>query len=209
MKLYEFVVEDMAISDVTKKSIEKNGTGQVHFVKAIVENNALELLIEVESSHKTATHVDMKGNQKAAFGYGYACIVRFEDIDKALHGEKLSRSNIQDVLDTCDVKVHCDCPAFYWQGMHQDDSANNTARYKFQGTGGAHKWTMIHVDAHGKTGKALCKHLYAALEWLKINKGVIEDYLKLQELKQIRYKKLVEKVCRNFARQQLKELLII
>lgn len=200
MKLYEFVLDDMGISEVTQNAMEKDGVGKVHFIKAIVENNALEILIEVESSHDKARHVDLKGNEKTALGYGYVVIVRFEKIDEVLKGDPLSRKNIQEVMDVCEVKVHCDCPAFYWQGMHQDDSANNTAKYKFQGTGGKHLWTMIHADAGGKTGQALCKHLHTAVTWLKDHMGVIEDYLKLEEIMIKKYKPLVEAIRHKYLR---------
>jgi len=73
---------------------------------------------------------------------------------------------LRDVIDECDVVVHCDCPAFYYQGIQQDDSLNNNARYRFQGTSGNHKWSLLHSMSGGKTGRALCKHLQSVKDSL-------------------------------------------
>ena len=116
-------------------------------------------------------------------------IQKCDDIIKAILGETINKkiskqelvTKLYKVFKDCDVKVHCDCPAFYYQGMQQDDDTNGNARYKFQGTSGSHAWTLIHSDAGGKTGKALCKHLNAVRAWLKIKQNVEKVADKLEE----------------------------
>ena len=161
-KLKEETIEDFDISGITQKSINKNGVKDPLLISANVIEEAnkkdLELLFEVESSEDEAHKVDLKGNPKES-KRGYAVVVRFKDIQDT--------EDIDKIIEDCDVVVHCDCPAFYFQGMQQDDSINGNARYKFQGEGGNHSWTLRHAHAGGKTGKALCKHLESVKKWLE------------------------------------------
>ena len=180
--LFEFTLMDMDISGVTRKAIEKDGLGKLRLINANVYGDDLELLFEMESSHDAPKHVDMQGKEKPGLKYGYACGIRFLKATKVLKkDEKFDEDNLKKVFDKCDVQVHCDCPAFYWQGMHQDDSANKTAKYKFQGTPGNHKWTLIHADKGGKTGQALCKHLFKCQEWTYEHIPEVLEKLSLKE----------------------------
>lgn len=99
--------------------------------------------------------------------------ILLDDVKNYLNASTL-KTKLNKIINNCDVVVHCDCPAFYYQGMQQDDDTNGNARYKFQGTSGEHKWSLIHSKAGGSTGRALCKHLQAVKDWLKI-KNAIEE----------------------------------
>lgn len=156
-------LSNFEISDITKKAIKQNGINDPILISATIQEDGqkkdLELLFEVESTADEHHKVDLKGNQKES-QRGYAVVLRFKDV------EEVKEDTIQDIVDKKEVVVHCDCPAFYYQGMQQDDSVNGNARYKFLGSNGSHVWTMKHAHAGGKTGKALCKHLESVKEWL-------------------------------------------
>lgn len=179
--LQEFVISDFNISGITQKAIDKDGLGQVKLINATVFGQDLELLFEVGSSHNEPVHVDMHGKQNPNLKYGYAAVLRFLEMKKVIKEKPLGKGNIDAVFRKCDVQVHCDCPAFYWQGIHQDDSSNHTAKYKFQGKPGNHAWTMRHANAGGTTGQALCKHLYAVTEWLFKHEEDVMEKLQLKD----------------------------
>ena len=179
----ETTLDDFSISKITKKAIAKNGINEPTLIVVNLEDQDLELLFEVESTADEHHKVDLKGNEKNS-DRGYAVVVRFKNLRGVIGDDKLTRENLSDVLTDCDVVVHCDCPSFYYQGLQQDDSINNNARYKFQGTAGDHRWSLIHSKAGGKTGKALCKHLESVKEWLEDSKNAVEeiaDKMKLNE----------------------------
>lgn len=267
--LKEETLDGFAISDITRKAINKKSLNEPELISALISDQDLELLFEVESTAEEHHKVDLKGNAKES-ARGYAVIVRFVKAKEVLYenakvrkhlyeytedetlrnaveekipavleefgidNEKLAdklpgclngkketwedkltrvfksfdilkcddvvdallkdsvkkeisrknlKKNIQKVIDNCDAVVHCDCPSFYYQGMQQDDSANGNARFKFQGTGGNHVWSLMHSKANGVTGKAFCKHLEAVRDWL-YNDSNLEKIIAKLDLKE-------------------------
>jgi len=62
-----------------------------------------------------------------------------------------------------DVQFHCDCPAFYWQGMQYNLSKSNSALYPVYTS--SPKW-----DGKHDVGTPICKHLYALLTSIDDNR---------------------------------------
>ena len=186
--LKEETLDNFAISSITQKAIDQKGINEPLLINVSIDDQDLELLFEVESTAEEHHKVDLKGNTKESTR-GYAVVLRFKNVKKVIGDEaKITRANLGDIFEDCDVLVHCDCPSYYYQGMQQDDSANGNARYKFQGTGGDHRWSLIHSKAGGKTGKALCKHLESVREWLDDPKNIdaVANKMDLKESKDIR-----------------------
>ena len=185
MKLLETVIDDFNISEITANAIKDKGLGAVALINTLLDEKAmtLELLFEVKSSVDDPHHVDMKGKERKGLKYGYSVIIKFFNL-KPEHIEGLKEGDEEalfDVIVDCDAKVHCDDPSFYWQSGHERNHKKKNARYDFQGTPGQGIWAERHAMAGGKDGSRLCKHLYAAREWLidnteKVAKVCKKDY---------------------------------
>lgn len=185
MKLLETVIDDFNISEITANAIKDKGLGAVALINTLLDEKAmtLELLFEVKSSVDDPHHVDMKGKERKGLKYGYSAIIKFFKL-KPEHIEGLKEGDegaLFDVISDCDAKVHCDDPSFYWQSGQERNHKKKNARYDFQGTPGQGIWAERHAMAGGKDGSRLCKHLYAAREWLidnteKVAKVCKKDY---------------------------------
>jgi hypothetical protein len=184
-RLFEVSLDNMQTSGITNKSIQKNGTGRVQFIKAILNGNqSLHLLYEVESSHDDNKHFSVNGQLMQGLQHGYAVQLHFTNIDTIVPFNFLTLSFsaqqqiLQAVFDKADVKVQCDCGAFYWQGFNEQDDKKGTSYLPFTGTPGEDTWAIKH-DASGAPprGQIICKHLWAVKETIDQDIPVILKYL--------------------------------
>lgn len=167
MKLCEYMLDQMNISGITNRAISNYGLGQSWLISASISNDQLQLMYEVQSSRDDNKHVDLKGNFQDFLKNGYSVRFEFYEIDEILPQDWRSRNEqevsqyIKNILDVCDCKVHCDCPAFYWQGMQEEDSKKKTSYFNFSGTPGRDIWQSKHRESGGFTsGQQICKHIF-------------------------------------------------
>jgi hypothetical protein len=169
--LFETAIKDMHTSGITNKSIQKDGTGRVQLIKAVLNGNqSLSLLYEVESSHDDNKHFSVNGQLMAGLQHGYAVQLQFDNVSNIVPNDfatlpySTQEQIIKQVFDKADVRVQCDCGSFYWQGMHQEDDKHNTSYLPFTGTPGKDIWLGRHNASGNAPGEQLCKHLWAVKE---------------------------------------------
>ena len=106
----------------------------------------------------------------AGLSKGYAVQLHFYNIANIIpkNFETLPYSQqaqiLQTVFDKADVKVQCDCGAFYWQGMFEEDDKKDNTYSPFTGQQGKDIWANRHDSSGNVRGQQLCKHLWAAIE---------------------------------------------
>jgi hypothetical protein len=184
-RLLEYTLDQLSTSGITNKSIQKDGLGKVRFIKAILNYpNSLHLLFEVDSSHDNNQHFSLNGQLMAGLSNGYAVQLHFVNISNIMPPNFTSLPYTQQsqilqlVFDQADVKVSCDCGAFYWQGMHEEDSKKDTSYYSFSGQPGTGAWQDKHVASGLPTqGQQECKHIYSVAEQLNSEIPNILKYL--------------------------------
>ena len=164
-RLSEEKLHQFKISNITRKAKEKGEKPTPKLISATYckSKKYLELLFEVESFELDNKHVNLQG-KKVPLSSGYAVLLRYEDIPEDF--DIKDKDSVVDIIASLDVKVHCDCPAFYWQGMYESDDIEDNARYKFSSTRGTGVWDLRHAAENGEPGKALCKHLSVVQDWL-------------------------------------------
>ena len=174
MRLDEWKIKDLLVSDITNNSIGKFGLGNasLYDVKINYPNNIL-LSFEVQSSSdKGATHFSNNGQELAGKSNGYEVELNFVNIANLVPSNfaSLQYSQQQQILQTvfaqADIEVSCDCGAWYWQGMEQDGDKSGLSYYAFTGHPGKDIWKNKHKVAGGDSGKGICKHIHTAIEGL-------------------------------------------
>lgn len=185
MTLFEAKFSDFNISDITQKSINKDGVGKITLINVKLDDkeNWMELLFEVKSSVNNPRHVDMKGKFRNGLKFGYSCILRFINLKPDTIEELKKGNKVEDVIKKADVLVHCDDPSFYYQAAHEEDSGSHNARYQFQGTKGTGVWSTRHQAGGRKNGLGLCKHLFGCRHWLEDATNLSIVSAKLKDLK--------------------------
>jgi len=173
MTLREYTLNQMSISGITMGAMNKYGLGGAFLVSASENGKQLDLVIGVQSSKNENKHVDLKGNPQPFLKREYVVRLSFLNIDKILpkdwktQGLQKGQQYMSQIFKNCDVKVSCDCPAFYWQGMHEGDDYKKTSYFDFIGTHGKGTWQARHANAGGKIGQQMCKHIWNAASNLK------------------------------------------
>ncbi len=168
MTLREYTLNQMNISGITMAAISKNGLGNVSLVSASEDGKKLSLIIGVQSSVNDNKHVDLKGNPQPFLKREYAVRLEFININKVVPNNWTQQNDqtiaqyLQQIYNKCDVKIACDCPSFYWQGMHEGDAEKKTSYFDFMGTHGKGIWNARHAGAGGNIGQQMCKHVYNA-----------------------------------------------
>lgn len=166
MRIDETRLHQFRISNITRKAkTSAESIPHPKLISAILskKNKYLELLFEVESFTGENKHVTLQGKESPIHS-GYACILRFDNVDPET--DLSNQDAVLDLVTGLDVKVHCDCPAFYWQGMYESDDLEDNTRYKFSSTRGTGEWDLRHASEDGDPGKALCKHLSVIQDWI-------------------------------------------
>lgn len=168
-RLKEYTINQMGVSGITWGAMEKYGLGNYFLVNASEDaqsNGKLSLMFAVQSSKNDNKHVDLRGHPQPFLTREYNVRLTFENIyrivpkDWKQQGLMKAKQFISQIFKNCDVKVACDCPAFYWQGMHEGDDKAKTAYFNFVGTHGTGKWNARHAATGGKIGQQMCKHIW-------------------------------------------------
>jgi hypothetical protein len=167
-RLKEYTLNQMGVSNITYKAMEKYGLG-AHFLVKADENGKgqLDLIFGVQSSKDDNKHVDLKGNPQPFLKREYVVRLTFLNIYHVVpknwrqEGEEKLKQYLSQIIKNCVVKVACDCPAFYWQGMHEGDDKAKTSYFDFIGTKGTGLWNNRHAASGGvNIGQQMCKHIY-------------------------------------------------
>lgn len=194
MTLREYKLQQLGVSGITQKSIDKDGVQNAVLIQARVSDDSLDLLYEVPSSHGKSSHVNVYGQAQPFLTHGYSVQLSFFGTSKIVpknwtaQGKEAARQCLKQIIDNADVKVGCDCPAFYWQGMWEGDDAKKTDYLDFAGSKGSGLWQARHADSGADIGQQMCKHIYSAsnsasqnldqiLDKLGVAKSLVESYI--------------------------------
>lgn len=178
MTLQETVLGQFTTSAITDKEPE---VGAIELISASKRSDTLDLIFSVDSlSDDGSKHVDLRGNSLAYLKRGYSVALKFLKASRyldQLKGNKQTDSQlIQQVINSCDVKVQCDCPAYYWQGMQEGNG--ESSYFNFLGKHGTGVWNARHSAAGAVIGAQACKHIAAVAE--QISTFVPQILTKLQ-----------------------------
>jgi hypothetical protein len=187
--LQELQRQQLNISPFTQNAIDKNGLGKINFRSAEMKYpDSLTLSFTVASSEGRGHEKHFTGNgQSIGFTGGYRVKIQFVNFGNFAPPNLLSLPlsqqviYLKDIFDKADIKVSCDCGAWYWQGTSElldrnPPEANYTG---FTGQYGKGIWDTIH-----NTKNRICKHIHTVLENLEsfipkilksINKGSSAD----------------------------------
>lgn len=167
MTLREYTLNQMNISGITMGAMSKYGLGSTFLAQCSENGKNLDLVFGVQSSKNENKHVDLRGNPQPFLKREYMVRLTFTGINKILpndwkqQGTQKGAQYLSQVFKNCDVKVACDCPAFYWQGMHEGDDKAKTSYFDFIGTKGTGLWNNRHAASGGvNIGQQMCKHIY-------------------------------------------------
>jgi hypothetical protein len=167
--LQELQRSGLQISPVTDRAINKYGLGDITFKNAQLKYpDSLEIHFQVESSQGKGneTHFSNNGNP-LAFASGYKVTIQFINFGSFAPPNLLSLPlsqqiiYIKEIFDKADIKVSCDCGAWYWQGTSEllDRNPPDSNYEGFHGQHGKGIWDTIH-----NTKNRICKHIYTVLE---------------------------------------------
>jgi hypothetical protein len=183
--LQEELRSNLNISNITSNAINKHGLGNITFKSASLKYpDSLEMNFSVLSSRGKGEEKHFSGNgDELLFSGGYKVTIQFINFGSIAPPNLLSMPlsqqiiYLKEIFDKANIKVSCDCGAFYWQGNSELLDRNPPdANYKgFTGQYGKGIWDALH-----NTKNRICKHIYHVLEKIEtyipkilkdINKG--------------------------------------
>lgn len=150
--LSEFLRDDFikAYSDFTAHFVDerKKGNFNPKLVGASYSSDVVEAQFFLKATSATSTTIVSPDGNSTKKSDGYLSTVQF----LGLPSLKLNPAE----LDACDIRLHCNCPAFHFQGnkyqLTQLDSAIHKTDIKDS------HWSTIHKSKNG-----ICKHLEEVL----------------------------------------------
>jgi hypothetical protein len=183
--LQELQRSGLNISPITSNAISNKGLGGITFKSATLKYPDLlqiDCLVESSDGNGNEKHFSNNGDS-LVFSGGYRVSIQFVNFGSIAPPNLLSLPlsqqiiYIKNIFDKADVKVDCDCGAFYWQGTHEllDRNPPEAAKNQFTGQQGRGIWDLRH-----NTKNRICKHIYHVLEEIEsyipkilksINKG--------------------------------------
>jgi hypothetical protein len=163
-------------SKITDKSISEYGLNEAKLIDASFGKNSITIQFEVESTGDN-THVDLTGKTQVFLKRGYSVTIQFTNTDNYLSPTNINKNAIaqqfNSVIQNCDAKVYCDCPAFYWQGMAEKDAKQGDSYFGFRGQHGTGYWNNL----HNVNGPQACKHIWSAIYFVNTEQKQICDKL--------------------------------
>jgi hypothetical protein len=177
--LQELLLKDLdpgGVSGITQRAFDKRqseGSTGVNLASAHLQfPDLLELGFEVESSFGDTGQMTVSGQRIGGYDPHYMCYLQFSGLDRVMGNDFLSlprnaqKRVLLKVFDDCDVKVNCNCPAWYFQGHAEDMAKKGGAIVSFRGTKGQGIWRRRHQASGGLTDPRVrvCKHLYQVAE---------------------------------------------
>ena len=163
-------------SKITDKSISEHGLNEAKLIDASFGKDSITIQFEVESTGDN-THVDLTGKTQVFLKRGYSVTIQFTKTDNYLSPTNINKDAIaqqfNSVIQNCDAKVYCDCPAFYWQGMAEKDAKQGDSYFGFRGQHGTGYWNNL----HNVNGPQACKHIWSAIYFVNTEQKQICDKL--------------------------------
>ena len=175
-RIIEHKLSQFDTSKITDKSISQYGLNEAKLINATFGNDSITLQFEVESTGDN-THVDLTGKTQVFLKRGYSVTVQFNKTKNYLSPTNINQNGIaqqfNSVIQNCDAKVYCDCPAFYWQGMAEKDAKQGDSYFGFKGQHGTGYWNKL----HNVNGPQACKHIWSAIYFINTEQKQICDKL--------------------------------
>ena len=174
--LHEHKLSQFDTSKITDKSISEYGLNEAKLIDASFGKDSITIQFEVESTGDN-THVDLTGKTQVFLKRGYSVTIQFTNTDNYLSPTNINKDAIaqqfNSVIQNCDAKVYCDCPAFYWQGMAEKDAKQGDSYFGFRGQHGTGYWNNL----HNVNGPQACKHIWSAIYFVNTEQKQICDKL--------------------------------
>lgn len=174
--LKEHKLSQFDTSKITDKAISEYGLNEAKLIDASFGKDSITIQFEVESTGDN-THVDLTGKTQVFLKRGYSVTIQFTKTDNYLSPTNVNKDAIaqqfNSVIQNCDAKVYCDCPAFYWQGMAEKDAKQGDSYFGFRGQHGTGCWN----DLHNVKGPQACKHIWSAIYFVNTEQKQICDKL--------------------------------
>lgn len=174
--LHEHKLSQFDTSKITDKSIAEYGLNEANLINATFGNDSITIQFEVKSTGDN-THVDLAGKTQVFLKNGYSVTVQFTGTKNYLSPTNTDKSSIaqqfNNIIQNCDAKVYCDCPAFYWQGMAEKDAKQGDSYFGFRGQHGKGYWNNL----HNVNGPQACKHIWSAIYFINTEQKQICDKL--------------------------------
>lgn len=174
--LHEHKLSQFDTSKITDKSISEYGLNEAKLIDASFGKDSITIQFEVESTGDN-THVDLTGKTQVFLKRGYSVTIQFTNTDNYLSPTNINKDAIaqqfNSVIQNCDAKVYCDCPAFYWQGMAEKDAKQGDSYFGFRGQRGTGYWNNL----HNVNGPQACKHIWSAIYFVSTEQKQICDKL--------------------------------
>lgn len=174
--LKEHKLSQFDTSKITDKSISEYGLNEAKLIDASFGKDSITIQFEVESTGDN-THVDLTGKTQVFLKRGYSVTIQFTKTDNYLSPTNINKDAIaqqfNSVIQNCDAKVYCDCPAFYWQGMAEKDDKQGDSYFGFRGQRGTGYWNNL----HNVNGPQACKHIWSAIYFVNTEQKQICDKL--------------------------------
>lgn len=106
-------------------------------------------------------------------GKKYTMTIKIDDFMEWLEDEELDLSDMKYIFENLDVKLHCTCPGFHWQGMRYKMSQIDAAAEPI--TRADPVWGPRHNNDN-----LLCKHLQGLVNGIKFWKNPLVSKINKQ-----------------------------
>lgn len=176
IRLHEHKLSQFDTSKITDKAISEYGLNEAKLIDASFGKDSITIQFEVNSTGDN-THVDLAGKTQVFLKRGYSVTIQFINTENYLSPTNVNKDAIaqqfNSVIQNCDAKVYCDCPAFYWQGMAEKDAKQGDSYFGFRGQHGTGYWNNL----HNVKGPQACKHIWSAIYFVNTEQKQICDKL--------------------------------
>lgn len=179
----QFSITDLdrnAVSDLTAKWLwdrQKNGFDDFVLDALTINKADLRLTFVAKPTYavaKTVDSVSVDGKRVATKGY-YTQISYLnpeEYLGPSESFNSFSKSEqkqlLRDYIDEGMARIHCTCPAHYYQGHFEAMSSHDSDIYKFKGPKGTGLWRGRHSMGLSDNDITICKHVAAVIEQIHL-----------------------------------------
>ena len=190
------------VSGITQRAYDKRMSEGDTGIKLLTTHldypRLLEIGFVVESSYGDNRQVSTQGSWMGGHDSHYTVYIQFRKLSNVMtpdfktQPKSIQKKQLQDVFDKCDVQVNCDCPAYHWQGSHEDNTKAHTTILKYGGPKGKGIWRARHKASGGLSEPYIrvCKHVLQCSEEIdsfindmiaQLTKGVVSKVSKTKK----------------------------
>ena len=165
-----------AISDLTSEwLIDRQDDGIDDFsLKTIkVKDKDLLLTFTAEPTRSVGKSVlNISTDGKEVHKKDYTVQLMFEDPNSFIgssgdfneFSQREQKQLVTEYLDEGMARVHCSCPAFYYQAHWEQMASHDSTIYNFPGPSGTGVWKSKHKDGLNQSGITICKHIASVID---------------------------------------------